>query len=371
MSDFNELHRMLDDLAGDPPYPLGRKEAVMSRISRRLQRQAAVRGVAGFAVVAVLGYGAVTTTQHLNNTGNDGAEQTVVIEPSREATPTHEPRHEPTHAPSPAAVEPTHATEPKPEPAHTTKTEPTHVPVVTEPTHSAPNPENTAASGPLTVEVSMSPATVDTATDTHALVTARDGEGRLLAVDITWGDGKTFHFSPPDAACPRTTHLDGSFNHRYASPGTYPVHVTVTSGDCAATEKVTRETHVTVTGTEPTPSASTNGPAAPVASGATRSGDNAEYVYITASGKDADGWVRSIVVHWGDGAESSYPYGTSGCTNADGTSHPVSNQQTSSVPGGHHYASAGEKTITVTTTSSACDGSGVQTDSSTFAVTAP
>ena len=42
MTDYDGLRRAFDDLAGDPPLALGRKEAVMSRVTRRLQRQALV-----------------------------------------------------------------------------------------------------------------------------------------------------------------------------------------------------------------------------------------------------------------------------------------------------------------------------------------
>ena len=200
MNDFDALRRAFDELSGNPPLALGRKEAVMSRVSRRLQRQAALRGAGVLALAVVLGAGAVQTTLHLQQTGSDGA-ATVVTS----STPTSEPTHhsEPSHGPR--ASEPAHppvSTEPT---AQAPANEPTHAPL-TEPSHEAtvaptsgPSPENTAASGPLTVSVEMSPATVDTGTDTHALVTARDGEGRLLDVDIAWGDGTTFHFSPTGA----------------------------------------------------------------------------------------------------------------------------------------------------------------------------
>jgi hypothetical protein len=367
MTEYDDLRRVFDELAAHPPLALGRKEAVMSRVSRRLQRQAVVRGAGGLALAVVLGAGAVSTTLHLQQTGSDGA-ATVVTSSTPSGEPTHQskPSHEPSHAATeptqgPASTEPTHATT---EPTTQPTTQPSHEATVAPTT--GPSPENTAASGPLTVSVEMSPSTVDTSTDTHALVTARDGEGRLLAVDIDWGDGTTFHFSPTGTvSCPRTTHLDGSFVHRYSTPGTYAPHVTVTSGDCAPTEKVTREAHVTVTGSEPSPSAtSTNGPAAPQATVATRSGDNASYVYITAGGSDADGWISRIVVHWGDGAESAFPYSTSGCTNGPSS-------QTSSVPGGHHYASAGSYTVTVTVTSVACDGTQAQTGSTSMSVQSP
>jgi hypothetical protein len=389
MNDFDALRQAFEDLSGQPPLVLGRKEAVMNRVSRRLQRQAVVRGASAFALAAFLGLGAVGTTLHLTQTGSDGPGSTDVVqtEPTHGSTePTHpstvEPTRstsvEPTHA---AGVEPTHSTSAEPthattvEPTHGTTVEPTHAPVV-EPTDAAPSPENTEASGPLTVSVEMSPATVDTSTDTRALVTARDGEGRLLAVDIDWGDGKTLHFAPTGtASCPRTTHLNGSFNHRYASPGSYPVHVTVTSGDCAETEKVTREAHVTVTGSEPTSSPTssathTNGPSQPAAGANDRNGDNAANVYLNATGSDADGFVRRIAVDWGDGSTDSVSeWSTSSCTNASGSDHPGPTHHDANVS--HHYAEAGAHTVTITVTSVACEGSHSQTGTSTRSVTAP
>ena len=369
MNDFDALRRAFDELSGNPPLALGRKEAVMSRVSRRLQRQAALRGAGVLALAVVLGAGAVQTTLHLQQTGSDGA-ATVVTS----STPTSEPTHhsEPSHGPR--ASEPAHppvSTEPT---AQAPANEPTHAPL-TEPSHEAtvaptsgPSPENTAASGPLTVSVEMSPATVDTGTDTHALVTARDGEGRLLDVDIAWGDGTTFHFSPTGTvSCPRTTHLDGSFVHRYASPGSYAPRVTVTTGDCASTEKVTREAHVTVTGSEPSPTY-TNGPSLPTAGATTRTGDNPEYVYLNANGADADGWVRAIRVDWGDGSTTTAgEWSTSTCTNGAGSDHPAATHHDGNVS--HHYADAGSHTVTVTTVSVACDGSHSQTGSGTLTVT--
>jgi hypothetical protein len=208
----------------------------------------------------------------------------------------------------------------------------------------------------------MDPATIAAGATSTAVVTARDGEGRLLAVDIDWGDGTTpFHFSPGATACPRTTHLDGRFSHTYSTPRStpYAVHVTITSGDCAPTEKVTVETHVTVTGSEPAPSPTptyTNGPSQPVPGGSQYSGDNAAYVYLHATGSDSDGFVRRISVDWGDGTSSTVgEWSTSSCTNAAGTTHPVATSHDGNIS--HHYDTSGDHTVTVRVQSVACDGS--------------
>lgn len=371
MTDYDDLRRVFGDLAADPPLTLGRKEAVMSRISRRLQRQAALRGVAAVGLVALLGVGAVQTSLQLQQTGSDGAAGVgssptrEPVQPTRGPEPSHAPATEPAHLPS---AEPSRGPEPSQSPA-AAPTSPASAPSVGP--APAPAPEDTTASGPLTVAVTMSPSTVATGTDTRALVTARDGAGRLLAVDIDWGDGSTFHFSPPAASCPRTTHLDGSFDHRYSAAGAYAVHVSVTSGDCAPTETVTQETHVTVTGSAPSPTPTyTNGPSQPTASGAPRTGDNPSYVYLNAAGGDADGWVRLIRVDWGDGSTTTAgEWSTSACTNAAGTDHPAATQHDGNVS--HHYAAAGSHTATVTVVSVACDGSGTQTASSSVTLTQP
>jgi hypothetical protein len=371
MSEYDDLRRTFDDLAGQPPLVLGRKEAVMNRISRRLQRQAAVRGAGVLALAAVIGMGAVQTTLHLQQTSSDSHGPAAVV--TTTSTPTGEPTHHETsgHEPSRGG---THSTEPTTGPTTAPVTGPTQAPSqeptrhATEPSK-APTPEDTSASGPLAVSVEMSPSTVDTSTDTHALVTARDGEGRLLAVDIDWGDGKTFHFAPGATACPRTTHLNGSFNHRYTAAGSYTVHVTVTTGDCAPTEQVTRESHVTVTGSEPSPATTyTNGPSQPTASAASRTGDNPTYVYLNAGGGDSDGWVRLISVSWGDGTTTTAgEWPTSSCTNATGSDHPDATHHDGNVS--HHYGEPGSHTVTITVTSVACDGSHVQTGTTTSTVT--
>lgn len=360
MNHDDQLRQLLNELADDAPLALGRKEAVMSRVSRRVQRQAAVRGAAALVVAVGLGLGAMGTVQHLQTTASDG------------------------HAGDSLVSEPTHAAEPTdaagtPGPARSAEPHPTQTgPTVVEPTHQAsheptatPSAESTAASGPLTVRAVMEPGTVAAGSTSTAYVTARDGEGRLLAVDIDWGDGSApFHFSPGDVACPRTTHLDGRFTHTYATGRStpYPVHVTVTSGDCAPTETKTVETHVTVTGGDPSPSPTmTNGPATPVPGATQTTGDNPAYVYLHVTGSDQDGFVRRISVDWGDGTSSLVgEWSTSSCTNADGTTHPVASQQGGNV--NHQYSTAGQHEVTLHVQSVACDGSHEQSGTSTVTV---
>ena len=369
----DQLRQLLSELADDAPLALGRKEAVMSRVSRRMQRQMAVRGVAALAVAIGLGLGAAGTVQQIQNAGSDSHhdETTLATEP------THEPSHEGT--PPPVTTEPTHApttVAPTPPATHEPSHEPTRA-TVGDPT-TKPAAERRGARGPLRASAAMDPSTIAAGSTATAVVTARDGAGRLLAVDIDWGDGSSpFHFSPGDAACPRTTHLDGRFTHTYSTARStpYPVRVTITSGDCAATEKKTVETHVTVTGAEPSPT-ETNGPSQPTGSGSgPTNGDNPQYVYLHVVGSDDDGFVRRMVVTWGDGSTTLVgEWSTSGCTDAAGTTHPTSStrEATRDYQGNslsHHYSTAGEHTVTVEVDSVACDGTDQQVANSTFAVT--
>ena len=373
----DQLRQLLNELADDAPLALGRKEAVMSKVSRRIQRQMAVRGVAALVVAVGLGLGAAGTVQQIQKTGSDSHHDETTL-----TQPTHEPSHDPTAPPvtSEPTQEPTHG--PAPAPAQEPTQEPSH-----EPTHattadggSQPTPENTEASGPLTVTAVMDPSSVAAGDTATAVVTARDGEGRLLDVDIDWGDGTTpFHFSPGDAACPRTTHLDGRFTHKYTTARStpYPVHVTITSGDCAATEKVTVETHVTVTGGDASPtSTETNGPSMPTGAASSQTtGDNASYVYLHAVGSDSDGFVRRMVVTWGDGTTTLVgEWSTAGCTDAPGTNHPTSSSREATRDSNnnslsHHFSTAGDHTVTVEVDSVACDGTHQQVTNSAITVT--
>lgn len=356
----------------------------MTRVSSRMQRQLALRGVAALAVAAVVGMGAAGTVQRIQNANGEGRgdETTVSTQPGHEKG--HEPSSEPSHdssAPSSEAPAATPHSEPTTAPGGdapstsgsgseagaSTGHEANHEPA------SSPSPENTAASGPLAVTAFMDPATIDAGSTATAVVTARDGEGRLLSVDIDWGDGTTpFHFAPGATACPRMTHLDGRFSHTYATGRStpYPVHVTITTGDCAETETKTVETHVTVRAPEPTSSPSptqTNGPDQPTPGATQVTGDNPSYVYVQASGSDSDGFVRRIYVDWGDGSGSLVgEWATSSCTIADGTTHPTATSRSGKV--NHHYSSAGDHTITVKVQSVACDGSSVQNGAAQFTV---
>ena len=119
------------------------------------------------------------------------------------------------------------------------------------------------------------------------------------------------------------------------------------------------------------------GPARPsVTAGGYRSVDHADdhhYFPLFLSAQDPDGWIHHFTVDWGDGtALATYAYDPFPCKAVapDGwpqsnyvslpsdTLHPLVGLDGQPVPSTeHHYAIAGTYTVTVTATSTACDGS--------------
>jgi hypothetical protein len=90
--------------------------------------------------------------------------------------------------------------------------------------------------------------------------------------------------------------------------------------------------------------------------------NDASYVTLWGTGTDDDGFVRHLVVDWGDGTSTTFPGDPNGCTRtADGW--PASSEADvpyDPAPPVHHYKSYGDFRITLTAVSTACDGSDVQ-----------
>jgi hypothetical protein len=121
----------------------------------------------------------------------------------------------------------------------------------------------------------------------------------------------------------------------------------------------------------------TQGPAPPALTvGGYRSVDHPDdhhYFPLFMSARDPDGWIERFAVDWGDGsAVASYVYDPFPCkaTAPDGwpqsnvvslpsdTLHPLVAIDGQPVPSTEHqYVAAGLYTVTVTVTSTACDGS--------------
>lgn len=84
------------------------------------------------------------------------------------------------------------------------------------------------------------------------------------------------------------------------------------------------------------------------------------YVTLWGQGTDDDGFVRRIVVDWGDGTSTTFP-GEGDCQRgSDGWPAPSEADVPYDPPPVHHYKSHGDFRITLTAVSTACDGSDIQ-----------
>lgn len=323
----------------------------MRRIERvRTRRRVAVQATLSAFLVASAAFGA---TQVISTTpaGSDS----LVVEPTKSSEP------KPVAVPSPKA-DPT--TKPKPK-ATKPKPKPTYAPDEPKPTYEQPaKPEPTYTSKPKPAEskpaVTGDPLQVELWPYTDAVagksmdwkVKAYDGAGRLLRIEVLFGDGQKKVYEPSEA-CGYGTSVKQFFSHTYASPGTYTAKATVTTGGCGAeteTRSVSSSVKVLAEG-------SGNGPAQPTVT-ATKTATG-----LALHGADADGFVKKFYIDWGDGSPESYvgPRSLDSCVDGQGSEWNTG--------AGHSYAEPGTYTVTVTVMSVNCDAGQGQTKSVTLTIT--
>lgn len=358
----DDIRRALDDLVGTPPATLGRRGAVMRRIERtRARRKLATRAALSAVLVASFAMGATrvitaTPTGQTSLIEQPAEPEPSATKPAKPAQPEKKkakpetkpvqpkPTAEPTYAPKPEQPKPTYAPKPaEPDPTYSEKPAP-------KPTVS----EKPAAAG---LAIELWPYTAAVAGQSMEWkVKAYDGAGRLLRVELTFGDGKSTVWEPSDG-CGDGVAVKKLFPHTYAAAGTYTAQVTVTTGGCgAATETKVTKTSVKVTAAE-----SGNGPAKPTVSAEKQV--EAQLAKLLLHGADADGFVKKFWVDWGDGSPETYvgPRSLDSCVPGEGSSwHPTAS---------HEYAAAGSYTVTVTVMSTSCDGGQGQTATVTLTVT--
>ncbi|HWL36014.1 MAG TPA: PKD domain-containing protein [Frankiaceae bacterium] len=280
---------------------------------------------------------------------------------------------EPTKSPKPVAVktpkaDPTTTPKPKPTAKKTEKPKPTYAPDEPKPTYDEPDkPEPTYTKDPDEPKPTESKPTVTgdplqvefwPYTDAVAgqsmdwKVKAYDGAGRLLRIEVQFGDGQSKVYEPSEA-CGYGTSVKQFFSHTYAKAGTYTGKATVTTGGCGAeteTKSVSTSVKVIAEGTG-------NGPAQPTVSAKqTATG-------ISLSGADADGFVKKFYIDWGDGSPESYvgPRSLDSCVDGQGSQWNTG--------AGRSYAEPGTYTVTVTVMSVNCDAGQGQTKSITLTIT--
>jgi hypothetical protein len=350
---MNDIRSALDGLVGTPPLILGRRGAVMHRIARvNARRKVASQAVLSVLLMTGLAFGAARVV-HLTPTGSDTAytdpkptergHTPPPTKPSEKRDP--KPVAEPTHDAHPSA-EPTTANEPKPEPTKAYEPDP-------RPTEK-PTPDS------LTVALYQY-GDAKAGAEMHWQVLAHDGAGRLMRVEILFGDG-TKAVTEPNEPCGNGVTLKRLVGHTYAHGGTYEARLTVTTGGCDA-ETQTRA--ATATAKVAGGDTQTNGPAKPTVSAEQVAGDIAR---LALNGADTDGWVKGFAIDWGDGKRTYVgPRSFDGCQNADGTTHPKPSSWDPQAD--HAYETAGTYTVKVSVVSTSCAATDGQEAAVTITVT--
>lgn len=248
-----------------------------------------------------------------------------------------------TEAPSePAAPEPTYGGPVDPKPTYTKEPDP-------KPTYTKPPVADglSAEFWPYTDAVAGS--------SMDWKVKAYDTAGRLLRVEVRFGDGKSTVWEPNEP-CGDGVSVKKFFAHTYAKAGTYTGTAVVTTGGCGApteTKRLTQSAKVVAP-------EQGNGPAKPTVSAEQV---EAELAKLLLHGADADGFVKKFWVDWGDGSPETYvgPRSLDACSPGDGSSWDPAVT--------HDYAEPGSYQVTVTVMSTNCDGGQGQTATVTLTVT--
>lgn len=246
------------------------------------------------------------------------------------------------------------------------------------PTASPPGPTAAAtppAAAPIGLSLQLSiPDGLKTAQIVEVTVDIRDNAGSVSEVLALWGDapGQFPQIAPSCAAIGKApaTHETRELRHSYRQPGSYPIRVKVWTGHCQNTEAESEEIQGTITiGQGATPS---NGPLPPAPHIEDRrtlydDGTPLEADFYLAGG-DEDGYVRTVVVDYGDGTtQTIVDAPLSECQELNGQ-WPSTYQVGQEVS---HVYVPGPYTLTVTVTSVGCDGKDAQTKSGTFTFEMP
>lgn len=215
--------------------------------------------------------------------------------------------------------------------------------------------------------VSVEPTTAQAGEPVTITVRQQGGEGVVHLSTPDFGDGTINHdsFPLPGYPCGYSTPTESrvrSFTHGYAVPGTYALTAEASIYDpCDQSGRtLTAQATIEITVADQVPS---NGPAVPGAAVAAMpaQGENPRTFRPIVSGHDEDGHLRSFTLDWGDGTPAEVvELPLDGCTIGSngwpggGDIAPVH----SASP--HTYTEAGTYTLTVTVTTTGCDGSSPQ-----------
>jgi hypothetical protein len=226
---------------------------------------------------------------------------------------------------------------------------------------------STSRPGDLVVEVNVNPASPHQGELAEITVKASSSQA-LAEVAVDFGDGTSdsTHQKGYFVSCrPGNSSTLPTFTHAWRLAKTYAVVVTVpTCGDSfngSSKQQASRRTDLTVGPGEPR----SNGPK-PNGASFDLVGSSAMTIDGAAWAGDEDGWVGSLEVDWGDGSShSASDRGLSGCDDGGGQRYPdlraSGGADALRMDVRHTYAAGGTYTVTVTSTSTGCDGKSPQT----------
>jgi hypothetical protein len=352
MSEFDELRELMERAAANAPDQIGRTNAVKAR-GRRVRRQRRIIGAV--AAVVVIGGGAAIALPLLPATPNASQRVMVVTTPTDQPIPTPIPAGSP--MPSASAL-------PTPTPSASLSAAP----------GGSPNPQPTEALS-YSVETHLAPATGNgyamTAVDIHVTGWL---SGRVIVTSLNIDPNQSMgYLDSPRESCTRDAtirSIDRTFTFTYAfrEATSYPIRFSLLSGTCRTT-RTNHDWRTTIDVADG--NSQTNGPVQPYFiepfGNATVNGSQ---IAIDPAMLDDDGNISQLSIDWGNGGPPTVITGMQTCHDPapSGKYWPYTAIGQRAVS---PILSRGTYTVTITETSTGCDGTDPQTASTshTFTVT--
>jgi surface-anchored protein len=344
------------------PHPTRRATIVATAVTLAL--------VAGTAVAAVTRDRATTTTLSPAPAAPVG----TYAEPEPTATQTPTPTPTPTPTAQPTVAPATHAADPTTQPPAPPRPTATSDPVdanfgpmqpgsVTVPYHAGQTSWDVTSNG-VRIRIALSHLPRAGTPVTWHVDTSTGGAG-CCAIFMLYGDS---YAEPPNGLPCDTTDPSVAWDHTYNRAGLHRFMVQVGKHGCQSTDGVVAGTFDVAAGTT-----TAQGPALPEVTTWDRSspvpghkGDDS-WISLYADVRDVDGYVRKLVVTFGDGTSATFAGDQNTCREGgDGWPFGSEAMLPYQPPPYHHFTKPGTYTLTMTAYSTACDGSMMQAGRASF-----